>query len=481
MHLYGRLEDGGTFLVRDDRQRPHFYIRAADAQRARALGAAGSQPIGRAHVRRRARRAHRGRGAGRRAGAARSAARRTASTRSRPTCASRSRYLIERGIKGGCEIEGEPRTSAERVSLDLRQSRCCGRRRSRSSRACCRSTSRPIPKASGCSRSRCTRRASTRCSSSTAARARCRRRPMRCADERAALDAFCERVRDARSRRAHRLEHDRLRSHGAAADRGARCGIRSSSAATRRACGCARPKATSAAARPAIPGRVVLDGIDLLRGAFVRMDDYSLDAVAREVLGEGKALDGDVRDRIGEILHNYRARPAGVRALRAHRRAARVSDRREAQSRARSRSRAASLTGMTPDRVAASIASFDFLYLARARAAPHRRADRALRRLARVRGAAGRSRARADHRAARERVGVRLQEPVSEPHPHVQHRSARATSPSPAPGRRSDRDAGRRVPARAGDPAAHARRAVPAARGGEASAATTWRRTPSRS
>ena len=51
----------------------------------------------------------------------------------------------------------------------------------------------------------------------------------------------------------------------------------------------------------------MLDGIDLLRGAFVRMDDYSLDAVAREVLGEGKALEGDVqRSRCGEIRHNYR-------------------------------------------------------------------------------------------------------------------------------------------------------------------------------
>ncbi|MGH7881092.1 MAG: 3'-5' exonuclease, partial [Candidatus Binataceae bacterium] len=55
----------------------------------------------------------------------------------------------------------------------------------------------------------------------------------------------------------------------------------------------------------AIPGRLVLDGIDLLRGAFVRMDDYSLDAVAHRVLGEGKAVAGDVRDRIGEITHNY--------------------------------------------------------------------------------------------------------------------------------------------------------------------------------
>src|SRR5689334_23375318 len=41
IHLYGRLEEGGTFLVRDDRQRPHFYIRTADAQAARACGARG--------------------------------------------------------------------------------------------------------------------------------------------------------------------------------------------------------------------------------------------------------------------------------------------------------------------------------------------------------------------------------------------------------------------------------------------------------
>src|SRR5207237_4786170 len=38
VHIYGRLEDGGTFLVRDDRQRPHFFIRADAAARARAVG-----------------------------------------------------------------------------------------------------------------------------------------------------------------------------------------------------------------------------------------------------------------------------------------------------------------------------------------------------------------------------------------------------------------------------------------------------------
>ena len=38
VHLYGKLDNGQTFLVRDTRQRPHFYIAAADAKRAATLG-----------------------------------------------------------------------------------------------------------------------------------------------------------------------------------------------------------------------------------------------------------------------------------------------------------------------------------------------------------------------------------------------------------------------------------------------------------
>src|SRR3954465_12675216 len=45
VHLYGRLADGGTFLVRDDQQHPHFYVRASDAERARTLGARSQQPL----------------------------------------------------------------------------------------------------------------------------------------------------------------------------------------------------------------------------------------------------------------------------------------------------------------------------------------------------------------------------------------------------------------------------------------------------
>jgi DNA polymerase-2 len=111
-----------------------------------------------------------------------------------------------------------------------------------------------------------------------------------------------------------------------------------------------------------VPGRLVLDGIDLLRGAFIRMDDYSLDAVAHKVLGEGKALSGDARDRIAEITHNYRHDLAAF-ALYARtdaRLAFEIVQKLNVVRLAFARSQ---LAGMTPDRVAASIASFDFLYL----------------------------------------------------------------------------------------------------------------------
>ena len=39
VHLFGRLEDGRPFLVRDARQVPCFYVETRDADRARAQGA----------------------------------------------------------------------------------------------------------------------------------------------------------------------------------------------------------------------------------------------------------------------------------------------------------------------------------------------------------------------------------------------------------------------------------------------------------
>ena len=106
IHIYGRLEDGGTFLVRDNRQRPHFYVRTADVERASALTSQQSvalekrtfngEPVSRFDME---------------------------TPTDVPGLRDRLhdvgidtyeadvrfaiRYLIERGIKGGCEIEGE--------------------------------------------------------------------------------------------------------------------------------------------------------------------------------------------------------------------------------------------------------------------------------------------------------------------------------------------------------------------------------------
>jgi DNA polymerase-2 len=109
-----------------------------------------------------------------------------------------------------------------------------------------------------------------------------------------------------------------------------------------------------------VPGRVVLDGIPLLRGAFVRMEDYSLDAVAREILGEGKTLTG--RGRADEILRLFNEdRERLVEYNRTDARLAlEILERLHLVELAVERSR---LTGLPLDRVSSSIAAFDFLYL----------------------------------------------------------------------------------------------------------------------
>jgi DNA polymerase-2 len=183
----------------------------------------------------------------------------------------------------------------------------------------------------------------------------------RCADERAALDAFCERV--------HSVDPDVITGWNTidfdftVLDRVAsrvrhpfQLGRDSGALRLRKAEG------YFGSGQAAIPGRVVLDGIDLLRGAFVRMEDYSLDAVARTVLGEGKAVKGEVKDRLGEIIHNYRHDlPAFALYARTDARLAyQIVEKLDLVRLAFARSQ---LAGMTPDRVAASIASFDFLYL----------------------------------------------------------------------------------------------------------------------
>ena len=118
------------------------------------------------------------------------------------------------------------------------------------------------------------------------------------------------------------------------------------------------------ARQASIPGRVVLDGIQLLRASFIRMDDYGLDAVARVVLGEGKTL--AARDKGQEILRLFNEdRPRFVEYNRTDARLAlEILERKRLVELSVERSR---LTGLPLDRVASSIAAFDFLYLSELR------------------------------------------------------------------------------------------------------------------
>ena len=361
VHLFGRLENGDTFLVRDRRQKPHFHVPADAPDRTQPADWQGARlsPSDRETFN--------------------GEATRRVSVPTPPDAPPvrdrlhargietfeadvrfAMRYLIDRDIKGGCSIRGEPRRGSgcrwvfddpevEPASVGFRPSVLSFdiETDARAQRLLaialygCGVDEVYIVDGSG------------------------REMPGRavaCANERAALDAFCERVREldadvltgwnvidfdltVLARLAARLRHPL----GLGREPG-RMNIRPA-------------RGYFGSGQATIPGRLVLDGVDLLRGAFVRMDEYSLDAVARNVLGEGKALTGDAHDRVGEILRNYADDlEAFARYARTDARLAlEIVERLGLVNLAVARSR---LTGMPPDRVAASIASFDFLYLA---------------------------------------------------------------------------------------------------------------------
>ncbi|GAB6040281.1 DNA polymerase II [Endothiovibrio diazotrophicus] len=113
-----------------------------------------------------------------------------------------------------------------------------------------------------------------------------------------------------------------------------------------------------------IPGRVVLDGIDTLKAAFWSFDSFALGAVARELLGRDKLITDSGRDKVAEIERLYREdRPALaaynledcrlVEAIFDHARLIDFALRR------------AAMTGLALGRQGGSVAAFDHLYLPR--------------------------------------------------------------------------------------------------------------------
>jgi len=112
-----------------------------------------------------------------------------------------------------------------------------------------------------------------------------------------------------------------------------------------------------------VPGRVVLDGIELLRAAFWNFENFELETVAQELLGHGKRIEGPY-DRVEEIRRLYAEDKAALAAynLEDCRLVREIFDKAQLLGFALRRSE---LTGLAIDRLGGSVAAFDNLYLPR--------------------------------------------------------------------------------------------------------------------
>jgi DNA polymerase II len=110
-----------------------------------------------------------------------------------------------------------------------------------------------------------------------------------------------------------------------------------------------------------VPGRSVLDGIELLRTATYTFESFALDYVARELLGRGKLID-DVDARASEIQALYANDKKALAAYNLEDCALvlEIFEKTNLIDFAVQRSK---LTGLDMDRAGGSVAAFDFLYL----------------------------------------------------------------------------------------------------------------------
>lgn len=114
-----------------------------------------------------------------------------------------------------------------------------------------------------------------------------------------------------------------------------------------------------------VPGRVVLDGIATLKNATWSFDRFTLDHVARRLLGRGKAIDpAKASDPLAEIRRMHRDDPDALAAynLEDARLVLEVFAKADLVGFAVERAR---LTGLPLDRQGGSVAALDHLYLPR--------------------------------------------------------------------------------------------------------------------
>lgn len=115
-----------------------------------------------------------------------------------------------------------------------------------------------------------------------------------------------------------------------------------------------------------VAGRVVLDGLDLTRSSFIKLDSYKLDNAAKELLGKRKLITLEGKEKYEEIDRLYKEDKKSLikyNLLDAEL-AYRILTETTIMDLTIQRSL---LTGMHLDRVNASIASLDFIYLQKSR------------------------------------------------------------------------------------------------------------------
>ena len=111
-----------------------------------------------------------------------------------------------------------------------------------------------------------------------------------------------------------------------------------------------------------IPGRAALDGITMLRSAYVQTEGYSLAAVAEKVLGSKKLIKTTGLEKVAEITRMFKKDKKHLAHYN-------LQDTRlvyeifEKLNLAQLALRRSQLTGLPLDRVGGSVAAFDFLYL----------------------------------------------------------------------------------------------------------------------
>ena len=379
VHLFGRLEDGRSFLVRDRRPVPYFFIREADAATGRERGAARQSPadlrtmrgdpVVRVEVT-----------APDQTPPLREALQRAGVPVFEADVRFAMRYLIDRGIKGALLIAGEGRWPGAApaavdvvfddpdvhpagfspgpgllkvLSIDLETD---PRGEEVYSAALAGSGLEEVLLA---------------LPEETVARALGGRGPagrvVACGDERGLLRALFARMRQ--------IDFDVLTGWNVIdfdldvlVARSRALGVPFEVGRATGAVRVIRERTFWGRSRADIPGRVVLDGIDLMRSSFVRLEDYRLDTAARAVLGEGKvdlgagkaaaagrgraqAIDRTFHEDLPLFVAYNLADARLVLAILEKMQLVELAVRRSL------------LTGMPLDRVGASIASFDFLYL----------------------------------------------------------------------------------------------------------------------